>query len=94
MADLMADFGRYESIVPVDEVALRFGVQVTPLERFVQGVLRRRRERRTSMNHLRFPWLPLFIVLVTIAVAASAWWSGAPPALADAQTAAMPSRGA
>ena len=39
MAELMAGFGRYESIVPMDEVAPRYGVQLTPLEGFVQGVL-------------------------------------------------------
>jgi hypothetical protein len=83
----MAGFGHCESIVSVDEVAPRFGVQVTPLEQFVQGVLRCRRERRSSMNRLRFPWLPLFIVLVTIAVAASAWWSGQPAARVSAQEA-------
>jgi uncharacterized protein YbjT (DUF2867 family) len=39
MAELMAGFGRYESIVPVDKVAARYGVRLTPLEDFVQGVL-------------------------------------------------------
>ena len=39
MAELMAGFGRHESIVPMDEVAPRYGVQLTPLEEFVQGVL-------------------------------------------------------
>ena len=44
MAELMAGFGRYDSLVPMDEVALRFGVQLTPLERFVQEVLRDARQ--------------------------------------------------
>ena len=44
MAELMAGFGRYESIVPMDETAPRFGVQLTSLEGFVQGVLRDARQ--------------------------------------------------
>jgi uncharacterized protein YbjT (DUF2867 family) len=36
MAELMAGFGRYESIVPMDEIAPRFGVQLTSLEEFVK----------------------------------------------------------
>ena len=37
MADLMAGFGRYESIVPMVEIASRFGVQMTSLEKSVKG---------------------------------------------------------
>jgi uncharacterized protein YbjT (DUF2867 family) len=36
MAELMAGFGRHESIVPMDEIALRYGVRLTSLEEFVQ----------------------------------------------------------
>jgi NADH dehydrogenase len=36
MAELMAGFSRYDSIVPMGEIAPRFGVQLTSLEEFVQ----------------------------------------------------------
>jgi uncharacterized protein YbjT (DUF2867 family) len=36
MAELMAGFGRYESIVPMGEIAQRYGVQLTSLEEFVK----------------------------------------------------------
>jgi uncharacterized protein YbjT (DUF2867 family) len=36
MAELMAGFAQYESIVQMDEIAPRFGVQLTSLEEFVQ----------------------------------------------------------
>ena len=39
MAELMAGFGRYESIVPMGEIAQRYGVQLTSLKGFVQGAL-------------------------------------------------------
>jgi uncharacterized protein YbjT (DUF2867 family) len=42
MAELMAGFARYESIVPMDEIAARFGVQLTSLEEFVQHKAERR----------------------------------------------------
>jgi uncharacterized protein YbjT (DUF2867 family) len=37
MAELMTGFARYESIVPMEEIAPRYGVQLTSLEEFVQG---------------------------------------------------------
>jgi uncharacterized protein YbjT (DUF2867 family) len=36
MAELMAGFARYDSLVPMDETAPRFGVQLTSLEEFVK----------------------------------------------------------
>jgi hypothetical protein len=39
MAELMSGFARYESIVPMDQIAARYGVQSTSLEEFVQGAL-------------------------------------------------------
>jgi uncharacterized protein YbjT (DUF2867 family) len=41
MAELMAGFAANESIVPMDKIAPRFGVRLTSLEGFVQGVLNR-----------------------------------------------------
>jgi uncharacterized protein YbjT (DUF2867 family) len=39
MAELMTGFARYESLVPMDEIAPRYGVQLTSLEGFVQRSL-------------------------------------------------------
>ena len=36
MAELMAGFGHYDSLVPMDELAPRCGVQLTSLEEFVR----------------------------------------------------------
>jgi uncharacterized protein YbjT (DUF2867 family) len=40
MSELMAGFAQHESVVPMDQIAPRFGVQLTSLEGFVQGALR------------------------------------------------------
>jgi uncharacterized protein YbjT (DUF2867 family) len=39
MAELMAGFARYESIVPMEEIAPRYGVQLTSLEGFLKQAL-------------------------------------------------------